>query len=65
MTAREALRRIAARALANPDFNAVGITDVNNLRDELQREHPEFFISGGIKSARSHEHLSQPLPVWT
>ena len=63
MTSRDALRRIAARALANPDFNAVGIPDVDDLRDVLQREYPEFFIGGGVKGSRSHEHPSKPAPV--
>lgn len=43
MTPREALRRIAARALANPNFDTSGITDVDRLREVLQQEFPEIF----------------------
>jgi hypothetical protein len=63
MTPREALRRAAASALANPNFDTSRITDVDRLRNVLQREYPEYFVCSGVKRIGAGEQLKQASPV--
>jgi len=44
MDAATALRRAAARAITQPDFDPTGIEDIEGLRNELKRYCPEFFV---------------------
>lgn len=43
MDARTALRRGAARAIAQPNFDRNGIPGIDDLERELRAEYPEIF----------------------
>ena len=43
MDAQTALRRAAARAVTQPDFDPTGIPNVESLIEELKQHCPEFF----------------------
>ena len=61
MTLEDAIKSIAARALTKPDADLSGCPQVDDLRDVLQKERPEFFVSG--ISQPDTDQLSQPRPV--
>ena len=63
MTPRAALLRIAARAATQPDFDPIGIPDVDRMIDVLQHECPEFFVARAFENTRPVEQGRNAIPV--
>jgi hypothetical protein len=63
MDARTALRRLCARVVAQPDFDPVGIPNVENLINELQNDYPEFVIASRFQRTGTTEQSLEPSPV--
>lgn len=63
MDAKTALRRAAARAITQPDFDPTGIPDIESLRKELQHHCPEFFIGHCLQDSGTPEQLAVTSPV--
>ena len=62
VTAREALLRIALRAIAEGHADHVGVTDIAEFLHEVERDSPELLVSCGLKSAGRQDQLLPDVP---
>ena len=63
MNAKEAILRIAVRAILDPDLDLSSIPNIDKLTDQLKEYCPEFFVAGFFEETGEPDHLSKSIPV--